>query len=163
MNRTIGSLIAAVLFCGVASAQVDIFSVQDYDGYLHLYEGSFDPLDQLTNLVAGNDDGAGGIGTSDLTGLTLTPGVDYILVTSGFGAGDEGTFTNEIVGAITDPAGPFMGSNVGGPTWDRPIGAGPSISGLGPVTYSAQTFQVVPEPTSAVLLLVGLVGFLRRR
>jgi len=77
----------------------DMFSVQDYDGYLHLYEGSFDPLDQLTGLIAGDDDGAGGIGTSDIEGVTLTAGMTYFLVTSAFQDGDEGSFTNRITPA----------------------------------------------------------------
>lgn len=77
----------------------DITSVQDYDGYIHLYEGSFDPLDQLTGLVAADDDGAGGIGTSEILGFNLNAGSTYFLVTSGFAAGDEGTFTNRVTPA----------------------------------------------------------------
>jgi hypothetical protein len=81
-----------------ASGAYDLTSVQDYDGYIHLYANSFDAGDQLANLLAGNDDGAGGIGTSDLLGRTLNAGTTYFLVTSGFAAGDEGTFTNTISG-----------------------------------------------------------------
>ncbi|MGV6852102.1 MAG: hypothetical protein ACWA5R_07985 [bacterium] len=79
------------------SDDCDLTSVQDgFDGYIHLYQNNFDPTDQLTNLVAGDDDGAGGIGTSDLLGQSLTGGDTYFLVTSGFAAGDEGPFTNTI-------------------------------------------------------------------
>ena len=41
-----------------------IYSSQGYDGYLHLYAGSFDPNNPLTNLVDGDDDGELGVGTS---------------------------------------------------------------------------------------------------
>lgn len=83
-------------FTAAATGPFDFSSTQSYDGYLHVYEGSFDPLNQLNNLLAGNDDGFGGIGTSDITGLVLTEGTTYIVVTSGFAAGDVGTFTTTI-------------------------------------------------------------------
>lgn len=35
----------------------------------------------------------------------------------------------------------YSGTNVGGPSWDRPIAGGPSISGLGPVNYHAYLFH----------------------
>lgn len=92
----------------------DITSAQTYDGYLHLYQGSFDPLDQLTGLIAGNDDGFGGIGTSDIVGVGLTEAMQYFLVTSAFQAGQVGTFTTTItdldgranisLGSIPEPA-----------------------------------------------------------
>lgn len=82
----------------------DITSVQDYDGYLHVYQGSFDPLDQLVGVIAADDDGAGGIGTSEIFGVALTDGVCYYIVTSAFEAGEEGTFDNTVTGpgAIVD-------------------------------------------------------------
>ena len=70
--------------------------MQDYDGYLHVYIGSWDPLDQCTNLIALDDDGAGGIGTSDILGLAVDAGNTYWIITSAFAAGDEGTFTNTV-------------------------------------------------------------------
>lgn len=77
----------------------DLSSVQDgFDGYMLIYQDSFDPLAQDTNCVAGDDDGPGGIGTSEVTGLTLAVGTTYLFVTTGFAAGDEGTFTNTITG-----------------------------------------------------------------
>ena len=75
-------------------------SVQDgWDGYLHIYEGEFLPADPVANCIAADDDGNGGIGTSDIEGVELSSGVQYFAVTSGFAAGDEGTFTNTIDGA----------------------------------------------------------------
>ena len=73
----------------------DITSVQDYDGYLHVYQGSWDPTDPCTNLIALNDDGGGGIGTSEIFGLGLAGGT-YWIVTSAFSFGQEGSFDNTI-------------------------------------------------------------------
>jgi hypothetical protein len=74
-------------------------SVQNgYDGYLFLYQNSFDPLNQTANFVAGDDDGTGGIGTSDIENISLVAGTRYIIVDTGFAAGDQGTFTTTVTG-----------------------------------------------------------------
>jgi hypothetical protein len=91
----------------------NVGSVQDgWDGYLFIYAPSFDPANQTANFVAGDDDGNGGIGTSDIEGIALTAGTTYQVVTTGFANGDEGTFTNTItcpVANITIGAGaPFV-------------------------------------------------------
>jgi hypothetical protein len=87
-----------------------VYSAQDYDGYLHLYQGSFNPASPLTNLVDGDDDASGtntfgsalAIGTSRLpssdaapqtTGLALAAGT-YFLVSSSFTPGVTGSFQN---------------------------------------------------------------------
>lgn len=72
-------------------------SIQDYDGFLLVYEDLFDPLDQEVNFVAGNDDGNDGIGSSDLS-ANLFANTDYIVVMTAFEAGQVGTFTNTISG-----------------------------------------------------------------
>jgi len=76
-------------------------SVQDFDGFLVLYEGEFDPTQPYQGLVAVNDDGATA-GTSVIAEV-LEPG-DYVLVTTSCGpAGSmvcgphQGTFENTIV------------------------------------------------------------------
>jgi hypothetical protein len=78
----------------------NLSSVQDggWDGYLFVYHTNFDPLNQSVNFVAGDDDGNGGIGTSDITGVALNPGTTYYLVTTAFQLGEEGTFTNTLSG-----------------------------------------------------------------
>ncbi|MCP4121575.1 MAG: HYR domain-containing protein [Bacteroidetes bacterium] len=86
----------AFTFIAPETGSYDISSLQDYDGFIHLYENSFNPLDQFTNFVAGNDDGFGGLGTSDISGVTLTSGTTYILVTSAFFTGDAGNFSTTI-------------------------------------------------------------------
>jgi len=81
----------------------DFSSTQDYDGYIHIYENEFDPADAELNCIIGDDDGPGGIGTSEVLGVSLLAGVQYLAVTSAFAAGDEGVFTNNIggVGTVT--------------------------------------------------------------
>lgn len=114
----------------------DISSVQSgWDGYIFVYSGSFDPTNQTANFVAGDDDGNGGIGTSDIAGLALTPGITYYLVTTGFENGEEGTFTNTITGpgiitigtpipvAVAAPAGSDLflpnDNRINHAAWDR--------------------------------------------
>lgn len=78
-----------------------------FDTYLHLYEGSFDPLDQLINLAAGDDDSAG-FPLSLINSAPLTAGIPYWLVVSGFDNADFGTYTVRISGdgIISVPAVP---------------------------------------------------------
>ncbi|MCF8373538.1 MAG: S8 family serine peptidase, partial [Bacteroidales bacterium] len=84
----------------------NVSSVQDgWDGYLFVYENAFDPQDQTANFVAGDDDGNGGIGTSDIENVTLNTGTEYFIVTTGFAAGDFGSFTNTITGPGTATCG----------------------------------------------------------
>jgi hypothetical protein len=72
-----------------------IYSAQDYDGFIHLYSESFNPALPLENCVDGDDDGDLGQGTSKLSSLDLTAGT-YVLVTSAFEAGLQGSFSNTI-------------------------------------------------------------------
>lgn len=85
----------------------DFSSVQSgWDGYLFIYREVFDPLAQSTNFVAGDDDGVGGIGTSNIDNVALLGNTVYWVVTTGFANGDEGDFTTTIdcpVAAVTFP------------------------------------------------------------
>lgn len=80
-------------------------SVQEYDGYLFLYGGSFDPTAPSTGFIAGDDDffeffvGAG----SSLVIADLVADTTYYLVTSGYDSYSYGSFTNAFDGtyAIT--------------------------------------------------------------
>lgn len=83
-----------------ASGSYAFSSVQTYDGFLHLYQTAFDPTNALTNCLSGNDDGSGGIGTSEFS-FSLTAGVQYFLVTSAFDPTESGTFANTITGPGT--------------------------------------------------------------
>jgi hypothetical protein len=68
-----------------------------WDNYLFLYSNSFNPVDQFTNVIVGNDDFPS-IGASGFNGVNLTTGINYFLVTSGFGNADVGAFSNSISG-----------------------------------------------------------------
>ena len=68
-----------------------------FDGYLFLYQGSFDPVNQCAGFLNGNDDGFGGIGTSSFSN-SLASGTTYVLVTSGYDNEDSGAYTNTIFG-----------------------------------------------------------------
>lgn len=103
-----------------ATGAYDLTSAQagGGDGFLLLYANGFDPLDQLTDCVIGNDDGGGGIGTSDILGQNLTAGTSYFLVTTAFAPGDESAFTNTITGGgnvVLVGAGPDLGVTVTAP------------------------------------------------
>lgn len=71
-----------------------------YDGFLLLYETAFDPLDQCLNLIAVNDS-AGSIANSEIVDVTLTAGLQYILIATGATAIDEGPYVGTFNGVGT--------------------------------------------------------------
>ena len=77
------------------SGLYSMVSIQNYNGYLHLYQDSFNPLDQCANYLNGDDNSGLGSNQSELNHL-LEPGTVYYLVTSGFASASVGTFTNNI-------------------------------------------------------------------
>lgn len=81
-----------------AAGSCEFLSEQDdWDGFLFLYESSFDPDDQLTNLLALNDD-FGSTRRSGFDDIPLNTGVTYFLVTTGFANASFGAFTNSVTG-----------------------------------------------------------------
>ncbi len=72
------------------------------DGYLHVYQNSFNPNNPCATYVAGNDD-FNGI-TLSVVNVTLTAGVTYYLVTSAYGASQSGQYTTSITTAIPGAA-----------------------------------------------------------
>ncbi len=95
-----------------ANGAYDVSSTQTgFDGFIFIYQNAFDPNNPNTNCLVGNDDGNGGIGTSDIAAQALTAGVQYLLITTGFEAGEEGPFTNTISGPGTITLG-ALGGNV---------------------------------------------------
>jgi hypothetical protein len=68
-----------------------------FDTYLHVYSGSFDPIDQFTNIIAGNDDGGVGL-LSSITGPI--PEGQYIVVVSGYRNSSFGTFALFLDGVL---------------------------------------------------------------
>jgi hypothetical protein len=64
---------------------------QLWDNYSFLYQGSFNPTSQFSNLLDGNDDLLGTIGWSGFD-IALSAGVDYFFVETGFDNGDQGNY-----------------------------------------------------------------------
>ncbi len=69
----------------------------NWDNYLFLYQSSFNPSSQFTNIIIGNDDFLS-IGLAGFNGVALNAGTDYFIVTSGFGNDDAGTYELRITG-----------------------------------------------------------------
>ncbi|MGB0929644.1 MAG: SdrD B-like domain-containing protein [Chitinophagales bacterium] len=86
-----------------------ISQTQDFDGILNLYEGGFDTNNPDNDLIAQNNNGPNGIGTSEIT-INLTAGRTYYLVTAGHadpiggnsdGSGSEGSFTTTFSSGVS--------------------------------------------------------------
>ncbi len=113
-QRTVGY--HAFEFTPITSDFYAIESLQDYDGYLDLYEGSFDPTAPEENLLASNDDWQGPFdeetGGSSRIVAELQQGAKYVVVTSACGAPGSpcgpsaGFFKNLIVDGATPPPPP---------------------------------------------------------
>lgn len=83
-----------------------------FDTFLFLYEGSFDPSLPFINGLAGNDD-AVSLNTSGFESA-LNPGIDYVLVVTGFDSDAYGAYSVTIAGpglivsAIPEPSAWMM-------------------------------------------------------
>ncbi len=96
------------------------------EGFLLLYQGSFNPASPLANLIGADDDGFlttpnTANGTSELT-APLTAGTTYIAVTTAFPINNTGTFTNFIVGpglvtAVPEPGTLLLTGAAGVGAW----------------------------------------------
>ena len=71
----------------------------NWDTYLGLYAGGFDPTDPLANAIVYNDDNPT-IGLSGFT-ATLSAGISYFAVATGFDNNDFGAYTLAINGPGT--------------------------------------------------------------
>ncbi len=67
-----------------------------FDTFILLYQNSFNPALPLTNLIALNDD-FGGVTDSQFS-VTLSAGVNYFFVNTGFDNNDFGAFLSTITG-----------------------------------------------------------------
>jgi len=74
--------------------------VDPWDNYAFLYQNSFNPTDQFTNVIVGNDDFPN-IGTAGFSSINLTAGTTYIFVSTGFANDDFGPYLLEIGGPGT--------------------------------------------------------------
>lgn len=75
----------------------------DFDTFLGLYSGNFDPSAPLVNALIYNDDG--GAGTNSLINYSLNTGTSYFAVVTGFGTDDFGPYTLTIRGPGSAVAG----------------------------------------------------------
>lgn len=74
----------------------EVFSgAQSYDGWIYLYQGSFDAANPGANLIGDSDDFSGNR-QSLISGANLSSGTTYVIVQTSFSAGDAGTFTINI-------------------------------------------------------------------
>lgn len=71
-------------------------SPANWDNYTFLYQNSFDAASPFSNVLIGNDDNPS-IGLSGFNYSLLT-GVNYFLITTGFGTNDAGTYSLSITG-----------------------------------------------------------------
>ncbi len=137
-------------FRPTTSGNYRIRSIAGYwDNFLFVYTGSFNPAQPLTNLLMFNDDANGQAGASLIPAQALTANTDYIIVTTGFGNGDKGTYTNLISPAVVN------GDTTGASTFARPDSSNSSLDPGAPiypvdaistsanaVRYQAKTFSV---------------------
>ncbi|MDI1316963.1 T9SS type A sorting domain-containing protein [Flavobacterium sp.] len=76
-------------------------STQDYDGFIFVYQNSFDPNSPSVNYLAGNDDsGPGSVITTNLATAT-----NYYFVTTSYSPTAFGAFTTTITGVGTATCG----------------------------------------------------------
>ncbi len=77
----------------------------NWDNYTFLYVNGFDSTKPLDNIVIANNDFPTK-GVSGFNNVSLTAGLNYFLVTSGFANADQGDFSNTIANASRIIAGP---------------------------------------------------------
>lgn len=126
-----------------ADGDYSFTSVQDgFDGVLGLYAGAFNRSNALADCAGGNDDGFSGFETSSFT-ATLSAATQYVLLTAGYDAVDEGSFTNTIAGPGRVALGGvvYSGSTIGAPVYNRVLADCSVLSGTGTaVPYDLRYF-----------------------
>ncbi len=78
-----------------------------FDGYINLYQGTFNPAASCTNRIAFNDDFGTG---SQIANQTLAAGT-YVLVITGFNDAAAGTFTGTVGGPAAVTFAPVAGED----------------------------------------------------
>lgn len=70
----------------------------NYDTFLHLYVGRFNPATPDQNFLRANDDANGNTTNSGLAGVNLLTGTNYFFVLDGFSNQDAGAYNAGISG-----------------------------------------------------------------
>lgn len=95
---------------GTYTFQATATSPAGWDNYTFMYQNSFNPAAQFTNVLIGNDDNPT-IGLSGFS-LTLNAGTNYFFIVTGFANTDFGAWSTlasgpgaiHVVGAVPEPA-----------------------------------------------------------
>ncbi len=140
------SAFSARVFSVSTTAEYSVRSEQDFDGFIHVYDERFNPFAPLLGCLAGDDDGPGGVGTSEIESVRLVAGRTYYLVTSGFNDNESGTFTNTLTGpgAFFAEPGIFTLSALTGGWFD------PNFNGSG--------FNIVAADVGIVFTFYGYIN-----
>ena len=152
-------------FSASTSGAYSFDSVQlGFDGYLFLYEGSFNPTDQCAGFLNGNDDTeSGGIGTSGFSNA-LSSGTTYVLVVTGFNNSDSGPYTNTIAGP--DGATVTFSEGGGGEPSEVDLAVTPLVTAV-PATGGKARFRTTVSNNSDARVegsvVVSVNGVERRR
>jgi hypothetical protein len=104
------------------SGSYSFLTTGDFDTFTTLYSGSFIPASSLTNALIANDDLLPGFTTSGFL-QTLTAGVTYVYVTTGFAPGNAGAYSTTI-------GGPGLVSFIPEPSTYLMLGGGLSLLAL---------------------------------
>lgn len=96
-------------FSPSVSGDYTFLTTGEFDTFLLLYSGSFNPAAALTNAIAANDDLVAPPFTTSGFAATLAAGSTYVLVNTAFGNTDFGAFSTTIggpgvVSVVPEPA-----------------------------------------------------------
>lgn len=135
------------------SGSYTITSIQDgWDGVIFVYQGFFNPAFPNANCLDGNDDGPSGVfGTSELI-VGLTASVQYLLVTTAFEEGQEGSFTNSF-----DGPGAIILAALGGEA-DISLEKSGDVSDFGAFDYLLTLRNGGPDEADGVTVVDQLPG-----
>jgi hypothetical protein len=96
---------AARVFHVTASGNYSAAAAQDHDGFLHVYDENFNPIDPAFGCLAGDDDAATS-STSRIDSVPLAAGRSYYAVMSGYSNSQEGGYSVTIAGPGSVEEGP---------------------------------------------------------
>ena len=146
-----------------AAGSYTFLSTARFDNFLFLYSPSINPALPLINARAANDDLLGQ--TTAGFAYDLVPGVNYVVVTTGFDNTAFGAFSNTIGGpgtimpVVAEPAPvpitglvTYTGNTSADPTFNRPLADLSALSGVGTaVRYDSRGFRVDTSGTYSFL------------